>query len=295
MQNTESNELYEVNYAQAWLDSTINYVLTKTTEGETSLLALEFDSNMEFDENQETINLSLDGLFLKSGWSFKQEIAEFAQEDGDDGLSSVTADYYLNIQNLDNPATNKRYKIHSFNLLIPAKKQLSDGSFEFLTAKENKKLLENKVQDAFSQAMSQMRNPGQVNAIKGNDNFRNRHNPFQKTGIVAEGAVPVEALATPVTSANKGTIELSKKHLGWGLGAFLVIVMLSWAIAQSGNDDKIDPTHTANEQAQNNPLIAANNNDSGAVAALNLTTQTLEGMGLDVSKTGSDLGCLTSN
>ena len=288
--NVESTQ---ENFAAAWIASAPLYTLSKTVEGESTILSVIFDSNMDFDENRDSVHLSLDGIYLKPGWSFKQEVDNFSQENSDDGMSHITADYYLNIQNLDNPSANKRYLVHTFDLWVPAKNKLPDDSFDFMTEKENKKLLESKLQEAFTHGMAILRNPGHVTGQGAENSVRNRHNPFQKQeqAISDASAAPV----THVAKQDKGTIELTKKNLSIAAIAVVAAIGLSYAFASGGNGEAKDNAQGQNLQAQNNPLIGSNTNDPGAVAALDLTKQTLEGMGLDVSKTGSDLGCLTSN
>ena len=285
----------EQNMASAWIESKPAMVLSKNVEAETTVLNLQFDSMMDFDENQDNIAMNLDGKFLQPGWSIKTEVSDFNQVEGEDGMSNIKADFYLAFNNLDDESLSKRYKIHSFDLWVPAQNRNADGSFNFLSAKDNEKMLATKLKEAFSQAMSGLTKP--AGAAVSNDStvasgpmsLREAHNPFARQTQASQAA--------PAHVANGKTINLNKSTLGIGLAVLLCFGAAVWAVTVLSKDDNMQTsqvTTTPQHPSETNPLISANTNDPSAQAALNLTKETLEGMGLPVSKTGADLGCLTN-
>ena len=284
----------DLNMANAWIESQPAMVLSKNVEGDSSVLSLQFDSMMNFDENQDNIAMNLDGKFLQPGWSIKTEVSDFNQTEGEDGMSNIKADFFLAFNNLDDDSLSKRYKVHSFDLWVPAQNQNADGSFNFLTAKENEKMLSLKLKEAFSLAMTRLAKPvGSVitNEAAGTTNppsLRDAHNPFAKQTHVHQ--------VTSAPTGNGKTITLNKTSMGIAAAILLAVGGSVWAIASMNNDDNMQTSQETITQhpSETNPLISANTNDPSAQAALNLTKETLEGMGLSVSKTGADLGCLTN-
>lgn len=284
----------DLNMANAWIESQPAMVLSKNVEGDSSVLSLQFDSMMNFDENQDNIAMNLDGKFLQPGWSIKTEVSDFNQTEGEDGMSNIKADFFLAFNNLDDDSLSKRYKVHSFDLWVPAQNQNADGSFNFLTAKENEKMLSLKLKEAFSLAMTGLTKP--VGTVFTNDavgttnppSLRDAHNPFAKQTHVHQ--------VTSASNVNGKTITLNKTSMGIAAAILLAVGGSVWAIASMNNDDNMQTSQETITQhpSETNPLISANTNDPSAQAALNLTKETLEGMGLSVSKTGADLGCLTN-
>ena len=284
----------ELNMASAWIESQPAMVLSKNVEGETTVLNLQFDSKMDFDENQDNIAMNLDGKFLQPGWSIKTEVSDFNQVEGEDGMSNIKADFYLAFNNLDDETKSKRYKIHSFDLWVPAQNQNADESFNFLTPKENEKLLGLKLKEAFSLAMSSLTKPAgaavlnDTTGASGPVSLRDAHNPFAKQSHTQQAASGV------VTSGK--TISINKTTTAIAAAILLCVGGAVWAVTSLSKDDNMETSQVATTQhpSETNPLISANTNDPSAQAALNLTKETLEGMGLPVSKTGADLGCLTN-
>ena len=129
----------DLNMANAWIESQPAMVLSKNVEGDSSVLSLQFDSMMNFDENQDNIAMNLDGKFLQPGWSIKTEVSDFNQTEGEDGMSNIKADFFLAFNNLDDDSLSKRTKCILLTCGFQLKTKMQMVASIFLPLKKMKK------------------------------------------------------------------------------------------------------------------------------------------------------------